>query len=87
VNQPPSEQEESDLREVIAVLGSGHFTTGQIHRAHMAAVARHGRQPMHLIRLGQVLREYGAISKPKWDGTKKRKPGYRPGFMVKGWII
>jgi hypothetical protein len=53
----------------------------------MAAVARHGRQPMHPVRLGQVLREYGAISKPKWDKSKKRKPGKRPGFMVKGWII
>lgn len=84
---PATEQEASDLREVLAALGSGHFTADLIHRQHVAAVMRHGRDPMHPVRLGQVLRDYGAISKAKWDGTKKRKRPKRDGYMVKGWIV
>ena len=84
---PPTEQEASDLREVLAALGSGHFTAEHIYRRHVAAVGRHGREPMHPVRLGQVLREYGAISKAKWDRTKKRKKPKRDGYMVKGWIV
>lgn len=47
-----------------------------------------GREPMHPIRLGQVLAEYGAIRKPKWDGSRKRLTGTKKtGYMVKGWIV
>lgn len=85
--QPATEQEASDLREVLAALGPGHFTADLIYRQHVAAVGRHGREPMHPVRLGQVLRDFGAISKAKWDPTKKRERPKRDGYMVKGWVI
>lgn len=85
--QPATESEKADLRAALANLGIGHFATDTIHRQHVALVRAEDREPMHPIRLGQVLTEYGAIRKPKWDGTKRRKDGKRPGFMVKGWIV
>lgn len=85
---PANEQEQNDLREVLAALGGkGHWSTNEIHRRHVALVRAHGREPMHPVRLGQVLAEYGVIRKAKWDGSKPRGPGKRPGLMVKGWIL
>lgn len=86
--QRASEQEQDDLREVLASFDNrGHWSNEEIHRAHAAIVCAQGREPMHPVRLGQVLAEYGVIRKPKWDGSKKRLPGKRPGYMVKGWLL
>lgn len=86
--QKATEQEQQDLRDVIAALGGrGHWSNDEIHRRHAAIVMAQGREPMHPVRLGQVLREYGVIRKAKWDGSKDRGPGKRPGYMVKGWLL
>jgi len=77
----------ADLRAALANLGSGHFATETIYRQHRMLARADDREPMHVIRLGQVLREYGAIRKAKWDGSRTRTNGRRPGFMVKGWIV
>lgn len=87
MNRPPSDREKEDLREVLGLLGPGHFSAEEIHRRHVAAATAHGHEPMHPVRLGQVLKEYGAIRKQKWDGSKKRSPEHHPGYMVKGWIV
>jgi hypothetical protein len=86
--QPATEQEQQDVRDVIAALGGrGHWSNDEIHRRHAAIVTAQGREPMHPVRLGQVLKEYGVIRKAKWDGSKDRGPGKRPGYMVKGWLL
>jgi hypothetical protein len=86
--QPANDQEQQDVREVLAAFGGrGHWSNDEIHRRHTAIVTAQGRQPMHPVRLGQVLAEYGVIRKAKWDGSKDRGPGKRPGYMVKGWLL
>lgn len=86
--QPANKQEQQDVRDVLAALGNrGHWSNDEIHRRHAAIVRAQGREPMHPVRLGQVLAQYGVIRKAKWDGSKKRKDGKRPGYMVKGWLL
>lgn len=73
---------------MLASVGNrGHWSNEELHRRHAEIVRSKGREPMHPVRLGQCLAEYGAIKKAKWDGTKNRGPGKRPGFMVKGWLL
>lgn len=86
--QPANEDERNDVREVLAAFGGrGHWSNEEIHRRHVVLVRAHGREPMHPVRLGQVLAEYMVIRKAKWDGSKDRGPGKRPGYMVKGWLL
>lgn len=78
------------VRRTLQSLGSGHFSMERIHQHHVTLMVSTGREPLNAVRLGQVLREYGAIRRPKWDKNKERpnKPkGFPKGYMVKGWIL
>jgi len=88
--QPAKPDEMEAVRLLVRSLGPGHFSMERIHHQHRADSAGLGREPMNAVRLGQVLKEYGALKKPKWDKHKERpnKPkGFPKGYMVKGWIL
>lgn len=88
--QPAKPEEQEILRATLKIVGPGHHSADRIYRCQLNAARSLGRAPMNRIRLGQVLAEYGATRRPKWDKTKERpnKPrGFPEGYMVKGWVL
>jgi hypothetical protein len=71
-------EELEDLRPVLEPIGSGHYTASYLYERHVSVMRAQDREPVHPVRFGQILKEYGALRKAKWDRHKRA--------MVKGWM-
>lgn len=71
-------EELEDLRPVLEPIGSGHHLASDLYERHVSVMRAQGREPVHPVRFGQILRAYGALRKAKWDRHKRA--------MAKGWL-
>lgn len=87
-----SREELGDLRDMLANRG-GRYSSETLYRWHVQWAEREGREPVTPLRLGQILREYGAERRKIWDRSKPgastptASGGRRKGEMVNGWEI
>ena len=77
---PLSPQVLADVKAAFEGLRPGtHHPASDLYRRYKLAMERQGREPVHQMRFGKMLIEFGALRKAKWDSDL--------GYMVSGWII